>query len=162
MLLLKNLVLFNSLALKENSPVLLKLLYFLVLDLYISLSGDPICFKFGSFFPSGFILPNGKEKRKKNLKYFRSRDQKSKLAKKRKISFFLCSDQNRTGKQEWKYDKIWSKIPLTYTFANIKEKNLYILKFCESNGFAKLAKKASFLLYNDKLKNKLSGIADIN
>ena len=50
----------------------------------------------------------------------------------------------------------------TYTFANVKEKNLYILTFCENNGFAKLAKKASFLLYNDKPKNKLSGIADIN
>ena len=58
--------------------------------------------------------------------------------------------------------KFGIKYPQHIHCTNIREKNLYILTFCENNGSAKLAKKPNFLLYNAKPKNNLSGIADIN
>ena len=40
--------------------------------------------------------------------------------------------------------KFGIKYPQDIHFTNVKEKNLYILTFCENNGSAKLAKKPNF------------------
>ena len=85
-----------------------------------------------------------KRKNKKNLKYFRSHDQKAKLDKKRKIVLFMFRSKYFQN-EKWKY-KIWNKISSTYIhFTNEKEKNLSILTFCESCSSAKLAKKIVFM-----------------
>ena len=76
--------------------------------------------------------------------------------------FFLCSGQNIFKARRGNMIKFGIHYPQYIHFTNVKEKNLYILTFCEKNGFAKLAEKPNFLLYNAKPKNKLSGIADIS
>ena len=83
---------------------------------------------------------------KRTKKYFRLRDQKTKLAKKQKIAF-LCSYQNIFKTRSRNMIKFGIKYPQDIHFTNVKEKNLYILTFCENNA---------------KPKNKLSGIADIS
>ena len=127
---------------------------FLVLDhIYlssnISLSGDLICFKFSSFFPQVWFY-RIKKKKEKNLKYFRLRDQKTKLTKKRKNAF-LCLDQNICKTRSGNI-KFGIKYPQHIHFPNVKENNFYMLTFCENNGSTKLAKKPNFLLHNENLR----------
>ena len=89
-------------------------------------------------FSSGFILPNGKEKRKKISNASDQVIKKPSWLKKGKL-LFLCSDQNILKTRSGNIIKFGIKYPHHIYFTNVKVKNLYILTFCENNGSAKLA-----------------------